>query len=137
MVLDNPQTRSLLQKVSFYKIGHHGSHNATPRTFIKEVMAANALAAVPVAPVKVWPRIPLEDLVTEMRTLKQIRLVRSDIPNADGPIANVTVRDNISVDFAFDVPDAQPTRRRRAPRSTTAPRRNGGRKVAAEVERHG
>jgi hypothetical protein len=104
MVLKDPRSRSLLQKAIFYKIGHHGSHNATPRTFIKEVMAANALAAIPVAPVQVWPRIPLQDLVTEMTDLKQIRLIRSDDPNAGGPIANVTVRDDISVDFAFDLP---------------------------------
>jgi hypothetical protein len=39
-----------------------------------------------------------------MRDLKQIRLIRSDDPNAGGPIANVTVRDDISVDFAFDLP---------------------------------
>jgi hypothetical protein len=62
------------------------------------------LAAIPVAPVQVWPRIPLQDLMTEMTNLKQIRLIRSDDPNAGGPIANVTVRDDISVDFAFDLP---------------------------------
>jgi beta-lactamase superfamily II metal-dependent hydrolase len=131
MVLENPEARRLLEKVSFYKIGHHGSHNATPRTFIKDVMAADALAAVPVAPVAVWPRIPLADLVAEMKTLKQIRLVRSDMPDAEGPIANVTIRDDISVDFAFDLPEAAVTASAEAPAPTTGRRRAGARATAA------
>jgi beta-lactamase superfamily II metal-dependent hydrolase len=131
MVLKDPRSRSLLQKAIFYKIGHHGSHNATPRTFIKEVMAANALAAIPVAPVQVWPRIPLQDLVTEMTDSKQIRLVRSDDPNAGGPIANVTVRDDISVDFVFDLPPVDGVSSEAAPRAATRRRRPAVRKTPA------
>lgn len=29
-VLQDPEWKSLLERVAFYKIGHHGSHNATP-----------------------------------------------------------------------------------------------------------
>jgi hypothetical protein len=76
-----------------------------------------------VAPVQVWPRIPLQDLVTEMTDLKQIRLIGSDDPNAGGPIANVTVRDDISVDFAFDLPAVDGVSSAAAPRAAT--RRRG------------
>jgi hypothetical protein len=144
MVLESPDARRLLEQACFYKIGHHGSHNATPRTFIKDVMAANALAAVPVASVKAWPRIPLADLVSAMKTEKQIRLVRSDDPAAGGPIANVTIRDDISVDFAFDVagggdpppsgaapPPRRTARRRAAAPSAAAPAATAARRARA------
>jgi beta-lactamase superfamily II metal-dependent hydrolase len=142
MVLKNPQARSLLGKVAFYKIGHHGSHNATPRSFIKDVMAANALAAIPVASVARWPRIPLDELVAEMTGQKQIRLVRSDDPQAGMPIANVKVNADISVDFEFDLPNApialasapaESAKPARRARPTGNARRNGGRKKPAKA----
>jgi hypothetical protein len=33
--LDQPKFQKLLRKVSLYKVGHHGSRNATPRTLWK------------------------------------------------------------------------------------------------------
>lgn len=102
-VLDDPERRALLQRCSFYKIGHHGSHNATPRTFVEEVMAMNALAAVPVAPVMIWPAIPQPDLVTAIRG-RPVTVVQSNPPPAVGEVPNVTVRDDRSIDIAFDVP---------------------------------
>ena len=102
-VLDDPQRRSLLQRCSFYKIGHHGSHNASPRTFVEQVMAPNTLAVVPVAPVKVWPLIPQVDLVNAIKG-RSVTVVQSDMPPAMGEVPNVTVRGDQSVDLAFDIP---------------------------------
>lgn len=133
MVLKDPRSRSLLQRAVFYKIGHHGSHNATPRTFIREVMAANALAAIPVAPVQVWPRIPLQELVAEIMDRK-IRVIRSDDPNAGGPVANVTVREDVSVDFTFDLPAVEGVSSTAAPRAATRRRRPAARKKPAESD---
>jgi hypothetical protein len=36
--LDDPQWRALLKNTTFYKVGHHGSQNATPREFKEEVL---------------------------------------------------------------------------------------------------
>jgi beta-lactamase superfamily II metal-dependent hydrolase len=105
-VLDDPKSRALLQRCTFYKVGHHGSHNASPRTFIEEVMSANAVAAVPVAPVKVWPAIPQTDLVDAIKKLP-VTVVQSNPPPV-GVVPNVTVRGDQSIDFAFDVPMPPP-----------------------------
>ena len=36
--MQDPAARALLQKTTFYKAGHHGSHNATPRLLIEELI---------------------------------------------------------------------------------------------------
>jgi beta-lactamase superfamily II metal-dependent hydrolase len=101
-VLDSKESKALLRRCSFYKIGHHGSHNASPKTFVDEVMAPGSLAAVPVAPVTVWPMIPQTELVDAIR-LRTVTIVQSDQPPTT-VVPNVTVRGDQSIDFAFDVP---------------------------------
>jgi hypothetical protein len=32
--LNNPFHSKLLERLTFYKVGHHGSHNATPMSFV-------------------------------------------------------------------------------------------------------
>lgn len=66
-----------------------------------------------------------------MTDLKQIRLIRSDDPNAGGPIANVTVRDDISVDFAFDLPAVDGVSSAAAPRAAKRRRRPAAQKTPA------
>ncbi|HEY3163562.1 MAG TPA: hypothetical protein VGJ71_04340 [Candidatus Limnocylindrales bacterium] len=99
-VLDEPKLRALLRRCSFYKIGHHGSHNATPTTFVNEVMAGASTAAISVAPVKVWPLIPQTTLVENIRNAGVI-VFESVAPPVAGVAPNVTVRDDRSIDFRF------------------------------------
>ena len=106
-VLDDPDRRALLQRCAFYKVGHHGSHNASPKTFVEKVMAPHTLAAVPVAPVKIWPAIPQLELVQAIKD-RSVTVIQSDHPPANGEIPNVTVRGDLSVDIAFDVPGLGP-----------------------------
>jgi beta-lactamase superfamily II metal-dependent hydrolase len=103
-VLDDPASRDLLKRASFYKVGHHGSHNATPSRFVDEVMSSKAWAAISVADVKRWPSIPLGELVERIRKRK-VNLVQSDLPPAADSVPNVTVRDDRSVDFTFELPE--------------------------------
>jgi beta-lactamase superfamily II metal-dependent hydrolase len=107
-VLNDPKARDLLARCAFYKIGHHGSHNASPKSFIETIMAKDVMAAVPVAPVKVWPNIPQSDLVTAIKG-RQVTVVQSDHPNEAMNLPNVTVRGIESIDFAFDLPAAPAT----------------------------
>lgn len=102
MILHDPKAVDLVKRSTFYKIGHHGSHNASPQSFVNTVMSPDTWAAVSVAPVKVWPLIPQGDLVTRMRDLP-VHVLQSDDPPAKPP-PNVTVRDDRSMDFTFDVP---------------------------------
>ena len=98
-ILDDVKMRSLVQRATFYKIGHHGSHNATPQSFVKEVLAANVWAALPFAKVAIWPNIPHPDLLAALVD-KKARILRSDEPPA-AAIPDVTVREDISIDLAF------------------------------------
>jgi beta-lactamase superfamily II metal-dependent hydrolase len=101
-VLDDPDLRSLLRRCTFYKIGHHGSHNATPRSFVTDVMAPSTTAAISVAPVKIWPFIPQTDLVQNIRDAG-VTVLESNVPPAADAMPDVIVRDDRSIDFVFPV----------------------------------
>lgn len=66
-VLQSPEGSQLLTSATFYKVGHHGSYNATPRTFV-ETLLKNANAMVSVAPTSIpsWKDIPKAELLTEL-----------------------------------------------------------------------
>jgi len=73
----------LLRRTMFYKVGHHGSHNATLRAKGLECMQSTDLVAfVPVdhkmAVKKGWGKMPLEKLMTELSDRTKGRVVRAD-----------------------------------------------------------
>jgi hypothetical protein len=76
----------LLRRTIFYKVGHHGSHNATLRELGLEEMKSLKLAFVPVdremAIKKRWNQMPLNDLMKRLNEITEDRVVRidSDIP---------------------------------------------------------
>lgn len=76
----------LLRRTVFYKVGHHGSHNATLRELGLEQMKSLKMAFVPVdhdmAVKKRWNKMPLNELMTRLNELTEERVVRidSDIP---------------------------------------------------------
>jgi hypothetical protein len=72
----------LLQKAVFYKVGHHGSHNATLREFGLEQMCSTELVAfVPVCKAEAetagWMQMPFQTLVDRLREKTQGRLIFS------------------------------------------------------------
>jgi beta-lactamase superfamily II metal-dependent hydrolase len=84
-VLDDPAAKALVSNVAFYKIGHHGSHNATPKPFVESVLGEGAYAMLPWGLVKRWEdTIPKAELLT---TLAQhnTHLIRSDAPVSAPP----------------------------------------------------
>lgn len=73
----------LLQRTMFYKVGHHGSHNATLKTLGLEQMTSDDLIAfVPVFKAQAmknrWREMPFEPLVKRLNEKTGGRLVFSD-----------------------------------------------------------
>jgi beta-lactamase superfamily II metal-dependent hydrolase len=95
-VLDDPASLALVSAPLFYKVGHHGSHNATPKRFVEGALGDDAYAMVPVGFVKAWadtiPFTPLMAALADHRT----HVLRADQPPAASQDGDV----RISVDPA-------------------------------------
>ena len=88
--MKNAKSRQLLKRSCFYKIGHHGSHNATPIEFVEQIMDQN-LSVVAMASARKfgsWEH-PLQKLLDEMAA-RNARIARSDQPDqAAAPLFTV------------------------------------------------
>ena len=80
-IFANPTALELAASATFVKIGHHGSHNATPLMFVREHLAEKTPAVISTqqGPGKYRNGIPLQDLLTEMAS-RHMTFVRSDQP---------------------------------------------------------
>jgi beta-lactamase superfamily II metal-dependent hydrolase len=99
-VLNDPDSLKLVTDPAFYKIGHHGSHNATPQKFAKEVFGRGHYAMMPFGPVGQWPSIP------EPKLLSALTEAGTHIVRADTPLAGSEVKihpDNIWSEVSFTV----------------------------------
>lgn len=66
-MLENPETRELVARSTFFKVGHHGSHNATPKEFVRELFRAGCCTMMSTRSGK-WksiPRLPLIDALLQ------------------------------------------------------------------------
>ncbi|MFZ2089791.1 MAG: hypothetical protein WAU47_14570 [Desulfobaccales bacterium] len=77
--LENPEFRRLFREVTFYKVGHHGSHNATPVEFVEQLVGRDFWAMVSTISVDQWPGVPKPELLEAMAA-KTPKIVRSDQP---------------------------------------------------------
>ena len=73
----------LLKRTIFYKVGHHGSHNATLKSHGVDLMEALKIAIIPVdekeANKKHWGRMPLPELVAALENRKPpVTVLRTD-----------------------------------------------------------
>jgi beta-lactamase superfamily II metal-dependent hydrolase len=82
MMQDNPATWDLLSGTTVYKVGHHGSHNATPRRFVEECLSdTDGVALISVAPTSYgggWKNIPLSTLVDALKKKIKVQQTWSD-----------------------------------------------------------
>ena len=63
-VRNDPDALALIENVHFYKVGHHGSHNATPKVFVENDWAVPGDAMVPWGLVERWKTtIPKKELI--------------------------------------------------------------------------
>lgn len=81
--LETPRWRPILRRTTFLKVGHHGSHNATPRDLLDGVLPDGLLAMVSVRPIARWPRIPKKELLA--RLVERMALVARSDDAADAP----------------------------------------------------
>ena len=75
--LASPEAAALLETIDFYKVSHHGSENASPRTAVEGMVKPGlvAMASTQSAP---WPSIPQEALWSALHERTGGRIVRSD-----------------------------------------------------------
>ena len=87
----------LLKRTIFYKVGHHGSHNATLKQHGVDQMDGLKAAIIPVdeeeAKKKRWGSMPLPDLIAALEKKVPGMLFRTDQEPADRP-GNVVVDAN-------------------------------------------
>jgi hypothetical protein len=82
-VLQHHVTRALVSKPAFYKIGHHGSHNATPLEYVTDVLGKDGTyAMLPYGKVERWGDIPNKALLDALAEAN-VHIVRADAPVAD------------------------------------------------------
>jgi beta-lactamase superfamily II metal-dependent hydrolase len=67
-VLGDPANADLLSGLALYKVGHHGSHNATPKDFVDGFVRRGSIALVPVGPTSIptWSEIPRRQLLAAL-----------------------------------------------------------------------
>jgi beta-lactamase superfamily II metal-dependent hydrolase len=78
-ILGNDDARTMVRGSTFFKVGHHGSHNATSKTLVEQVLPAKipAMVSTQQGPGNYRNNIPLQDLMTAFDT-HEINYVRSD-----------------------------------------------------------
>jgi beta-lactamase superfamily II metal-dependent hydrolase len=87
--LENEESDDILSKINFFKIAHHGSHNATPKKAL-EGMSDGEFAAMVSTQSEPWESIPRPPLMARVNEKTKKHIVRSDwlsISGAPGPIA--------------------------------------------------
>jgi beta-lactamase superfamily II metal-dependent hydrolase len=83
--MEDPEWKDMLGRVAFYKIGHHGSHNATPKDFVDQVIPQGICAMASTLTRPVWPDIPRLPLLNQLAA-KKAKIARSDQPTFDGEV---------------------------------------------------
>ncbi len=106
--MDSDSSAALLARTTFYKVGHHGSHNATPRRFVEELMPENCWAVTSVTHYSQWKAVPKAELLAKLEAKAPNRvLATNDLPASDPP-GIVVEEGGLAVDFEL------PTRIRRS-----------------------
>lgn len=81
--MEDPEWKEMLGRVAFYKIGHHGSHNATPKDFVEKMIPDGICAMASTLTRQIWPDIPRGPLLDGLAA-KHASIARSDQPNNIG-----------------------------------------------------
>jgi hypothetical protein len=82
VAMSDPDQRALMKRAVFYKIGHHGSHNATPREFVEEILGPDVWAMASTKTRGTWP-IPKPELMAALASRTHL-IARSDQPGQVG-----------------------------------------------------
>jgi hypothetical protein len=88
--LEEKDSAQILSSISFLKVAHHGSENATPREAL-ERMSPGGFAAMVSTQSAPWNSIPLVPLMKRLDEQTNHKTVRSDwlkVAGAMGPLAD-------------------------------------------------
>jgi beta-lactamase superfamily II metal-dependent hydrolase len=101
-ILRNPDARQLLAQVDAVKVGHHGSHNGTPRSLAESILRDDVVSLMSVTPMSRWEAIPAPGLVESLND-DQRSLVRADEPPLKIAPSGVSVeRTELWTEVTFD-----------------------------------
>ena len=75
--MEDTEWKEILKRVTFYKIAHHGSHNATPKDFVEKIIPEGICAMASTLTRQIWPEIPKSQLLSGLAN-KDIDIARSD-----------------------------------------------------------
>jgi beta-lactamase superfamily II metal-dependent hydrolase len=102
-VRNNPDAMALIENVDFYKVGHHGSHNATPKPFVEKEWLTTGDAMVPWGSVTQWnDTIPKIELMKGLTAKKHRVILPGDVRAGAGK-AKLTKKPNWT-QLTFAVP---------------------------------
>jgi beta-lactamase superfamily II metal-dependent hydrolase len=84
-ILQNAETRRLVEYATLYKVGHHGSHNATPKDYVENLIGdkPRPTSLVSVARTRYgggWQNIPLPSLLAELTKRGPVIQSNTDTP---------------------------------------------------------
>ncbi len=100
--METPWAADLLRRSTFYKVGHHGSHNATPRKFVDQLMPDGCWSIASVAPYSRWSEIPKPELLDALARRAPNRVFTTLSP-PDSPPPGVVVHDEgAAIDFVLE-----------------------------------
>ncbi|HXD34312.1 MAG TPA: MBL fold metallo-hydrolase [Pyrinomonadaceae bacterium] len=94
--LEDPEWSKLLSKTAFYKVGHHGSHNATPRSFVEKHLRKKFSAMVSTKNLEKWPDIPRLPLLKQLRQ-RSNSVIRSDRRDARDPAGAIRTSSYVEI----------------------------------------
>jgi beta-lactamase superfamily II metal-dependent hydrolase len=102
-IVADAEARALLRGVTFFKVGHHGSHNATSKTLVEAVLPRKipAMISTQEGPGSYRNKIPLTEMLSALDE-HHIHYVRSDRALGELPVGFETTDDAKWVDL--DVP---------------------------------
>jgi beta-lactamase superfamily II metal-dependent hydrolase len=71
-----PNSKKILDDLDFYKVGHHGSRNATPTTFVEAM--GKGCAAMCSTQICAYNEVPRDPLMEKLKAQTEGKLARSD-----------------------------------------------------------
>jgi hypothetical protein len=84
-------------------VGHHGSHNATPKEFVDEVLAPGSWCVASVTPYPRWKQVPKEELIKAMTDRSPDHVFTTMSPPESPPPEVSVVDGGAAIDFELSM----------------------------------